>query len=1261
MMTIATTVTKQSSPVASRKKYPAPQRPSIEELKKKYEANTPSAKQQTPMTPKQSSPKMLKKSKVKQMASMFNSKISQIIRREPDAGKYTTLVNELSPEPKPHVKAAELSKPLPLPKLRYNKEKAPLPSPRTKAKAKAQQKSMYFVSEDNFAKLTVKDKAQLYTQFINDMSKKNPKFGKHAELMEANVKKVVARGEVVNEKQASVKRLLEELEARCNFPKQTVSPLALQRINSMRKPKANAKGPVKSKEFEDILEKKVSHITTLTVTLQPIPEMKKQRRARSLPRRRRDHEQVLKELGIIEPSHKRNNDEMRSSLPIEAYAPPKKIRRTRIERLTPQIVFQNQQLENLFFTWLRERQDKEQEEIVKESELREIKTKSSIDKLLEEAIAKLETVETKQKDVKPPENELQKSHDHNPAALSEHQLRIQASLQRLNIPDWFRQYNQNQKSPDGAGTGSAYKPGNFTRKRTQDSGRWVGLNSKTTSLSSLGSQRSDRSPLLLSPSAHSHHGGQSTQHAGQNVHAAGGTGTGASGGAFSRWSTSHLNSSQTSPSVSQRGSFSRGGPINSSFMSVNSGHSVIRNSMRQPYLGWRSQEKLSQRTAHERLASSLLSQQQRTSPTSQTVPANNDKLQPVTPEIQSSIKEVTSAIVHYVNDQTNQQRSRSTSPNSRKCWLESSFVGTRPLDSPQTPIIENTPLITAAQAAASTLNSSFRPPLLNNNNNNNINNNNNNLQYANHNIDFSTSTGNDLQQLTRMNGGLNNGTSSSSSAAGGVNLGVGGALVSESQTPNKQQTQQHHMPQKPQPLQQLQLQQLQQQQQQQKENLLTISKEEQQRLRRRSEGDAATKQKQQQQQQEQQQQHFEQKSQHYGTNAKTYASDTITTVTNTNTTANGHAIGATAFLPPRRVSLGDSSESNNRTASASGELQIKCRNNKCDRTATPADAKKYYKSCHNCTYLYCSRECRRAHWEKHRKACLHSRVSNLCRQVLASCKDDSDSLRHLSLLARKGFLSQGRGVVRILFRSPESAEGFIKNGFQCMGEASYVRWPDLMPAEMGLELYSELLKLSTEYRPDSKMLVYVAVCVVSEAPGMGQAPVRWERQLVSRCAKLKLCKTVLAELEQQQQPLPLPVTVVAVPEPTTEVLILTFNPQLRNSTAQRELVLSNILDILSRRGVILRKHYPEIFQRLQTYTEGQTDKFNPVTLHPRDSHTGQNFVCIIMPVQSETEIIKLPSIADGGNRVTTIDVGSTAALAQLDDDELLTRTATLAS
>lgn len=70
-------------------------------------------------------------------------------------------------------------------------------------------------------------------------------------------------------------------------------------------------------------------------------------------------------------------------------------------------------------------------------------------------------------------------------------------------------------------------------------------------------------------------------------------------------------------------------------------------------------------------------------PQSPPVPAN------VSDEIQSSIKEVTSAIVHYVSGlEPNQDRlnvdsdARSTSPRGspRLCWLESSFVGKYDLD-----------------------------------------------------------------------------------------------------------------------------------------------------------------------------------------------------------------------------------------------------------------------------------------------------------------------------------------------------------------------------------------------------------------------------------------------------------------------------------------------------------------------------------------------------------------------------------------------------
>ncbi|KAL5279515.1 C9orf172 family protein [Megaselia abdita] len=274
-----------------------------------------------------------------------------------------------------------------------------------------------------------------------------------------------------------------------------------------------------------------------------------------------------------------------------------------------------------------------------------------------------------QKNTLPPENELRKTHE-NSTALSEHQLRVQASLQRLNIPDWFKQYNPTPKENGG------YKPGNFSRKRTQESARWTGLNSKTTSLSSLGSQKSERNLILLSPSAHSHHG--------QTAHSSHTTTQQTNGGSqgFGRWSTSHLNSNQISPSTSGRNTFTRGVPANSSFISVGSS---IRNSYRTPYLGWRSQEKLAQpRTPHERLASTLLANKPAKLAEQPEYQIDQPPLPSInhpagSPEIQSSIKEVTSAIVHYVNDQNNRApRSRSVSPNSR-CWLESSFVGTKPV------------------------------------------------------------------------------------------------------------------------------------------------------------------------------------------------------------------------------------------------------------------------------------------------------------------------------------------------------------------------------------------------------------------------------------------------------------------------------------------------------------------------------------------------------------------------------------------------------
>lgn len=230
--------------------------------------------------------------------------------------------------------------------------------------------------------------------------------------------------------------------------------------------------------------------------------------------------------------------------------------------------------------------------------------------------------------------------------MSEHQLRVQRSLQKLTVPDWYKK-------------SEVPREGFLLKKSPCRETKWTGTNSKTTSLSSLGS--STQSPLVLSPTP-------------QNQ-------------PFVRWSTSKLNSTASSPCASTRSSFNTRQPNGS--ISPSSLRSSF--SYRQPYMGWRSQERLTRpRTPAERLANSLLNQ-------------SHQHQQPdESPEIQTSIKEVTSAIVHYVSglkpedgrdhsydsQETASQRSHSVSPrgSQKLCWLESSFVGTRPLDSPQTPV-----------------------------------------------------------------------------------------------------------------------------------------------------------------------------------------------------------------------------------------------------------------------------------------------------------------------------------------------------------------------------------------------------------------------------------------------------------------------------------------------------------------------------------------------------------------------------------------------
>ncbi|TDG43100.1 hypothetical protein AWZ03_010484 [Drosophila navojoa] len=378
---VASTIAKlasQPAQVQAKPQKPDSGKQKISELKQKYEqprlatpqsvrgANRISAGSKLPM-------------KVKEMAQLFNSKINQVMRRT-EAPQYATLHNELSlsPEPKPQ------------------------PQPRQKLAEQLEQEQQEsfghgpcLVAEDVFRELSVKDKVLLFNKFVSDIAAKHPKFNEHAADLKAQATKQMARGEVVAEQQASVKHLAQELEAKC----------VLHSCNSPPRPPLTPATPLATSSKSQSPAPPL-HVSTLTVVLRPSPE----RHVSAKPGGR----------GLQCASQKRNLAAIRSVLPTEAYAPPKKIRRTRQERAGTDnhLFFQNEPLESLFYSWLSAENgilfditcvsnsdqtieiasgSEEQPAQNTASSMGDISQKSAVERLLEEAIAKLE-LESKTKE-----------------------------------------------------------------------------------------------------------------------------------------------------------------------------------------------------------------------------------------------------------------------------------------------------------------------------------------------------------------------------------------------------------------------------------------------------------------------------------------------------------------------------------------------------------------------------------------------------------------------------------------------------------------------------------------------------------------------------------------------------------------------------------------------------------------------------------------------------------------------------------------------
>jgi len=258
-----------------------------------------------------------------------------------------------------------------------------------------------------------------------------------------------------------------------------------------------------------------------------------------------------------------------------------------------------------------------------------------------------------------PENQLQH--------LTPHQARVQKSLEQINVPAWYKPSHQASRvNSENTGwrreRGGSCRPGWKRDSENLSAQSW----STTPGTSSRDNSRCSTPRPLYSSS-------------------------------YTRWSTNRLNlivgreSSLTSPS-----------PSHSSY-SIKSLNSAPTPCYKQPYLGWRSQDRLNTAscisTPAQRLAKSTIRRKPLSSASlARVTPSDPSRLSKDAHDntaLHDSIKQVTTAIDDYckTTDHSQQRRGRrqlaskgtfeglleSSQPRmGRQVWVESSFLPTKP-------------------------------------------------------------------------------------------------------------------------------------------------------------------------------------------------------------------------------------------------------------------------------------------------------------------------------------------------------------------------------------------------------------------------------------------------------------------------------------------------------------------------------------------------------------------------------------------------------
>ena len=284
---------------------------------------------------------------------------------------------------------------------------------------------------------------------------------------------------------------------------------------------------------------------------------------------------------------------------------------------------------------------------------------------------------------------------------------------------------------------------------------------------------------------------------------------------------------------------------------------------------------------------------------------------------------------------------------------------------------------------------------------------------------------------------------------------------------------------------------------------------------------------------------------------------------------------------------------------------ISCAYPPCGRRETVKEKRNTtFTSCVACFTYYCSKECRKSHWQDHKNMCYFGRVTFYTKSLIRRLETNLSIRYQLSKMAQDGFHRKGRGCVMINFTSPVTAKFFLVSGTDVFPSSPMYTSIQEVTKE-GITTKHQVLLLQTlqDYNPGSEFVTNIGIAVgQQQETDPSVPPSRHNSNIVLRCAKLPLHPDHVDDDTPPNEESSYEIKVFYLPKSIQHDFV--------SDAEARRYYCQEISRGLRRYGIRLKIDYPETYEKLCLYVEHNIG-FMPMTLYGQAE--GKNFKCIIFP------------------------------------------------